>query len=260
MQCMGLGGGFIATVYTKDTRSIESLVARETAPAAAHLDMFQNVAEVTGALSVAVPGELKGYWELHKKYGKLKWSELVTPSIELSRNGFKLTEFLAITIRNYETLMKNSPAFAAIFVNSVTGNLYNTGDIIKRPILAESLQIIAAEGVNSLYTESGQLSQKLIPELQALGGIITARDLADYQHRWEQPQSARIFNNKMLYSAPLPATGSVLIFIMNFLNDFLPLNVSTSFYHKITEAFKFAYAIRTQLGDGHFVPDALNVS
>lgn len=45
---MGIGGGFVATVYTKKTRKIETLIARESAPAAAHKDMFVGQASITG--------------------------------------------------------------------------------------------------------------------------------------------------------------------------------------------------------------------
>lgn len=38
-----------------------------------------------GGLAVAVPGELKGLWELHQKYGKMNWSDLIQPNIELCR-------------------------------------------------------------------------------------------------------------------------------------------------------------------------------
>lgn len=257
---MGLGGGFIATVYTKETGIVESLIARETAPAAATKEMFVNFGEVTGAISVAIPGELKGYWELHQKYGKLTWAELVQPSIELAQNGFVLTQFVATTVKNYEEMIRHSPEFAGVFINPSTGQLYNGGDIIHRPKLAATLAIIAADGVNALYTAGGKLSEPLITELQGLGGILTIQDLVNYRHRWEQPQTARIFNNKIMYTAPLPATGSVLIFIMNFLNNYLPLEASSTFYHRIIESFKFAYGLRTKLGDGHFVPDALQVN
>ena len=45
-----------------------------------------------GALSVAVPGEIAGYWEAHKKFGKLPWSDLIQPSIEICENGYNLTQ------------------------------------------------------------------------------------------------------------------------------------------------------------------------
>lgn len=44
---MGVGGGFVATIYCKETGKIETLIARETAPAASDEKMFINK-KITG--------------------------------------------------------------------------------------------------------------------------------------------------------------------------------------------------------------------
>ena len=44
---MGLGGGFVMTVYKKDGGIVDTLDARETAPAAATVDMFHGNPEAS---------------------------------------------------------------------------------------------------------------------------------------------------------------------------------------------------------------------
>lgn len=111
-QSMGLGGGFLMVIYNRDQRKAEFLNARETAPIAATKEMFVNnaAASVTGGLSVAVPGELKGYWELHKKYGKLPWATLVEPTIKLCKEGHIVTPYLARIFNISATKIKNEPS------------------------------------------------------------------------------------------------------------------------------------------------------
>jgi len=46
---------------------------------------------IIGALSVGVPGEVKGLYEVHKKYGTIPWKDLLQPSINLAENGFHMT-------------------------------------------------------------------------------------------------------------------------------------------------------------------------
>jgi gamma-glutamyltranspeptidase len=46
--------------------------------------MFNDLQDkIEGGLSIGVPGEIKGYWKAHQMFGKLKWSELFEPVIEL---------------------------------------------------------------------------------------------------------------------------------------------------------------------------------
>jgi gamma-glutamyltranspeptidase len=94
-QALGLGGGFIMTIYMKETGTAVTLNSREVAPAAASQDMFHGdeTLAVSGGLAVAVPAELKGYWEAYNKYGgKVPWKDLVQPTIDLCNNGILVTE------------------------------------------------------------------------------------------------------------------------------------------------------------------------
>lgn len=96
-QSTGLGGGFVMTIYTKKSGVVESLIARERAPAAANQTMFTGLSEEAsqvGGLSIAVPGELSGLWALHQKYGVLKWADLVEPSIKLCEEGHVMSNYL----------------------------------------------------------------------------------------------------------------------------------------------------------------------
>lgn len=96
-QSMGLGGGFLMTIYSKENDTAYSLNAREVAPSGASQDMFNGNSELAtkGGLAVAVPGELKGYWEAYKKFGgKVPWRDLVQPTIDLCKNGILVTKYL----------------------------------------------------------------------------------------------------------------------------------------------------------------------
>lgn len=98
-QASGMGGGFLATIFIKEKNSVKTLNAREVAPLRAHRDLFKNGESSTeGGLSIAVPTEVKGLWELHQKYGKLSWAEVLEPVIEVAESGFKVTNYLAAVL------------------------------------------------------------------------------------------------------------------------------------------------------------------
>lgn len=247
-QSMGLGGGFVATMYSKDSGKVETLLARERAPIASNWNMFANVSAVNGILSVAVPAELKGYGELHQKYGRVPWKTLIQPTIDLCRSGHIVTEYLERVLQLKQKEIFASTSLAEVFVNQKTNELWKAGDRIRRPKLAKTLEIIANEGADTMYTANGTLANLLVKDIQELGGIITIEDFVNYEAEWKKPATTKLNGDYTIHSTPLPASGMILSLILNIMNDFKP-SYSVEYFHKLIESFKFSYAKRTHLGD-----------
>lgn len=180
-QSSGLGGGFLLTIYTKATGKVETLNAREIAPKLATSDMYVNDPQgsVRGGKAVAVPGELKGLWELHQRYGKLPWSKLIEPNIKLAREGHIVSPYLEWIFEDASDLY-GEPSLREIYINPATNQSYKLNDVIKRPKLAETLEKIAKEGADLLYG-GGPVAQELVREIKARGGVMTDEDLLDYR-------------------------------------------------------------------------------
>lgn len=66
-----------------------------------------------------------------------------------------------------------------ILINPETNHVWQIGDKLKRPKLAETLKKIASEGVQAFY--NGSIGDDFVKDLQDLGGIITKEDLQKYQ-------------------------------------------------------------------------------
>ena len=92
---LGLGGGFFMTIYIKSEKKSYFLNAREMAPLAANRTMYKNKpkASTERPLSIAVPGEIKGYFEAKNRFGNptLTMLDLFEPTIKLCNKGFKIT-------------------------------------------------------------------------------------------------------------------------------------------------------------------------
>ena len=124
------------------------------------------------------------------------------------------------------------------------------------PKLANTLKIIAKEGADAFYSRNGTFTQKIVDELKSEGGIITIEDLINFKPKWGKPVESKLFTGDSLYNFPLPATGNIIAFILNILNGFNIQDQSIDYhnenklyYHRLIEAFKFAFAKRTKLGD-----------
>lgn len=236
------------TIFTAATGVVETLNAREMAPGQAFKEMFVNDSVVTGGKSVAVPGEIKGYWELHQKYGKLAWARLFKPVIDLCRRGHVVSKYLANILTSRIAIIRNSPTLAEIYIDPATKEAYKEGDFIKRLQLADTLEEIAQQGAAAMYG-NGTLAQRLVEDIQRDGGIITVEDLMKYEARWLPPVSRKFENNKSLYSFSLPGSGSLVVFMLNVLHNYLPDGASLKSFQRIAEAMKYAYASRTIMGD-----------
>lgn len=122
--------------------------------------------------------------------------------------------------------------------------------------LANALKIIAEEGSDSIYG-GGSLAQGLVNEIQNAGGIVTMEDLRLYQPKWGTPIESKLFNGDRLFSCPLPSTSSLVTYVFNILEGYkfhensfdYYQNDNPILYHILVEAFKFAFAKRTKIGD-----------
>lgn len=91
LQSQGIGGGFVMNLFIGG--KAYTLNARDVAPINLKNDTFKTPLDyLQGPLAIATPGEVKGYWELHRRFGFMKWKDLIQPSIELCERGIAMTE------------------------------------------------------------------------------------------------------------------------------------------------------------------------
>ncbi len=130
--------------------------------------------------TIPIPGTPAALEEMVGDYGTLSLSEVLQPAIRLALDGFRIKQDLHGAFRSNRERLSLYPGTRAHFFKA-DGSPYSQGDIFKQPALAVTLQTIALEGAEALY--SGSLADALVSELEANGGLIRHDDLAQYRPR-----------------------------------------------------------------------------
>jgi gamma-glutamyltranspeptidase/glutathione hydrolase len=260
--CGNIGGGGFMAIRLKDGR--ETFVNfREIAPAAATAAMYLDTAghpidelSLSGYRAAAVPGTVMGLERVAKEYGRLARRALLGPAIALARDGYVLSQADA-DILDPKRFGKDSVA-AKIFLRP-DGSRLEPGDRLVQSDLAAHLEGIAQRGPDAFY--EGSVAVAVERASSGNGGILTARDFADYRVT-EGPPLGCTYRGYRIVSAPPPSSGATtLCEILNILEgyDLAALGRgSAASVRPLVEAMRQAYRDRnTFLGDPEFVANPL---
>lgn len=95
-------------------------------------------------------------------------------------------------------------------------HVYGLGDTIYRPRLGKTLSIIAEQGPSAFY--NGELSDKIVDEVQQEGGIINRHDLEIYHARVKPAVKVTLGGNYTAYGVPPPASSAITLLILKIMD------------------------------------------
>ena len=253
------GGGFL--VYRDKSGNVKALDYREKAPSAASRDMYLDAEgkiipgkSMTGIFSVGVPGTVAGMQEMHDRLGKLPWVDLLQPAVDLARNGLILTEKEARGLnRQRSEFLRENPG--KNYLLSAEGKEWKAGDLLVQKDLANTLELILKKKAKGFY--KGQTARNIVKEMKAQNGIISKKDLRNYQAVWRTPVKSQ-YKNYQIIGMPPPSSGGVALAQLLQMVAPYPLNkwgpTSDSTIQVMVEAERRVYADRAKwLGDPDFV-------
>ena len=198
----GLGGGGFATVYDAADRSVHCLDFFVAVPGldgttpAPPRDISVTFGDVAvpyavGGSTVAVPGVPRGTFELHRRFGRLPWPEVVAPAIRLADTGAPLpAQHAALLVEVAPAMLIGAgvDAYSAPDPAAPGGRrVLGAGDRLHHPGLADTFEALADEGPEPLMT--GPIGHDLVSMARADGGALSRADMAAYRVRELAPAS-----------------------------------------------------------------------
>jgi len=255
-----LGGGGFLLYYNADEKKTYALDYRERAPIDASENMFLDAdgnviknLSLNSYLAAGIPGTVKGMFTIHELFGSKSMDDLISPSVKLASEGFRLSDFQANNFNKYRKKFLNGSDSESIFINSDDKD-FSAGDIFIQTDLAESLRLIKDKGQKAFY--EGEIAEKIVSDFSDNGGLITSQDLQDYEVYFKEPICGD-YKQYNVCSMPLPSSGGIAIIqMLNIIENFDLKNYSHNsldYIKLLTKVMSFAYADRSEyLGDEDF--------
>lgn len=246
-----LGGGGFALIKMSD--KVDVIDFREVAPAATgpkyYLDKKQNASQI-GGTAVAVPGFPAGLYEMHKKYGKLKWDKLFYEPMQLANKGFAVSGEWVDDTKETEPHF-NSGGKKHFFKSG--NKMYQPGEKLTQHGLNKALKEFKRKGPKGFY--EGFVAKDIVDTVKKEGGVLSLDDMKNYKVRWLEPLTAQYLGHK-IYLMPPPSSGGVVMKSALHMMEKLELHkkqpLSVDELHLMGEILARSFRGRATLGDPDF--------
>lgn len=263
-QSSGIGGGAFLLYWDAKSRQLTTFDGRETAPMAAGPDLFLEPDgtpmafedAVPGGRSVGVPGTLALLEQVHRRFGRLPWAELVEPAAALAEDGFEISPRLAGAIADSAATLGRFPTARAYFLGT-DGEPRAVGTMLRNPEFAQTLRTIASEGSAPFYR--GRLGDAVVAAVRdapSNPGLLAVTDLARYRVVEREPVCGAYRAYRVCGMGPPSSGGVAVLQILGLLEhfDLALLGPTVDGFQALIEGSKLAFADRNlYLADPDFV-------
>ncbi len=191
----GIGGGGGMLIYNPSSDDYKFYDYKDVAP----------LSQSTKTSDIGVPGFVAGMEKVLQDYGTMDFADLIQPSIDFAKNGFKVDSDLEKVINVYSATLMNNSAYVK------NGQIIKKGDTLVQEELAKTLEYIKENGAKGFYEDviASDISQKT---------VLTVDDMKSYQVDVIEPVTGE-FNGYTLVSAPAPFSGTTLIQTMELIEQ-----------------------------------------
>lgn len=256
----GIGGGGYLIYQVDGAGGVVGFPMR--GPLGATPDMYQLTGEQTvgnfgwagvvdsenleGYRSIATPGAVAGLCEAHRRLGRLPLEAVVAPSVRLARDGFSPGWHNIYSLGTQADKLFKYEELRRVFM---PGGGLPTGDVaspplLKQPELADVLEGIGKYGPDAFY--KGAVAEAIVSDIQANGGILSKRDLAEYRpFVWDGGLEFG-YRGHTVRVPPFACAGTTSAMTLKLLNGF---DLTAMGHNSVQMLHSYIYAARLAYAD-----------
>jgi gamma-glutamyltranspeptidase/glutathione hydrolase len=244
----GLGGDLFAIVWDPKAGKMVGLNTSGRAPLSLTADKVPPEKDGTVPLfspyAWTVPGCADGWFELHRRFGKLPMKRLLEPAARYAEEGFPVSPVIAGNWASGVKRFEDKPGYREVFMPG--GKTPAEGELFRNPALAKTLRLLADKGRDAYY--KGPIARAIVEFSKAHGGFFSLEDFARHHSTWDEPISTT-YRGYTVWELPPNGQGLAALQMLNILEDFDLKSMgrsSADFWHLLVEAKKLAFADRAR--------------
>ena len=244
----GIGGDLFAIIWVEKDKKLYGLNASGRSPKNLALDYFKenDMTQIPayGPLPVSVPGCVDGWFEMHKRFGKISMEDILNPAINYAEKGFPVTELVSYYMEIANKNFNKYPNFKETY--HINGSTPKKGQLFKNKDLGKTLRLIAKKGRKGFY--EGPVAKTISDFIIDQGGFLSFEDLKNHSSDWIDPVSTN-YRGYDIWELPPNGQGIAALQILNLLESFDIKSMgfgSAEYIHHFVEAKKIAFADRAK--------------
>ena len=249
----GIGGDLFAIIYSAKDNKLYGINGSGRSPLGLSYEQMKTELDKLhrtsippqGMLPISVPGTVDAWAELHKKFGKLKLADDLSPTVRYAEDGFPVSELIAYYWSFGPRLYRDLPgAFTETY--TINGRTPGKGDIFKNPALANTLRLIGEKGRDVFYR--GEIADKIDKFMRENGGFLRKEDFEKHTSTWVEPVSVN-YRGYDVFELPPNGQGIATLQMLNILEGFDLTKMgrnSPNTLHTMIETKKIVWADRAK--------------
>jgi gamma-glutamyltranspeptidase/glutathione hydrolase len=170
-----------------------------------------------GLGACAVPGCVRGMFDVHRQLGRLPMREIVQPAVEAARDGITVNAFHAYIFTLVHPIYMTPSAKPLFESSKLPAHIAIEGETLRFQDLADTMEMLAIEGDDLFYR--GEIAQRAAHMCANGGGHLTRQDFESYRVESREPLRIRYRNADLLFNPPPSAGGSLIGFGLRLLEE-----------------------------------------